>query len=71
MKENLLNLSGKIDKLTIEIFECIAHVADSLNIPIFVVGGTARDIILQYGYGILTTRATADIDFGVQPLSGQ
>lgn len=66
MKENLLNLSGKIDNLTIEIFECIAHVADSLNIPFFVVGAAARDIILQYGYGILTTRATADIDFGVQ-----
>jgi len=66
MKENLLDLSGKIDNLTIEIFECIAHVADSLNIPFFVVGAAARDIILQYGYGILTTRATADIDFGVQ-----
>jgi predicted nucleotidyltransferase len=66
MKENLLNLSGKIDNLTIEIVERIAHVADSLNIPFFVVGAAARDIILQYGYGILTTRATADIDFGVQ-----
>ena len=66
MKENLLDLSGKIDNPTIEIFECIAHVADSLNIPFFVVGAAARDIILQYGYGILTTRATADIDFGVQ-----
>jgi len=66
MKENLLNLSGKIDNLTIEIVECIANAADSLNIPFFVVGAAARDIILQYGYGILTTQATADIDFGVQ-----
>jgi len=66
MKENLLDLSGKIDNLTIEIFHCIAHVADSLNIPFFVIGAAARDIILQYGYGILTTRATVDIDFGVQ-----
>lgn len=66
MKENLLDLSGKIDNPTREIFECIANAADSLNIPFFVVGAAARDIILQYGYGILTTRATADIDFGVQ-----
>ena len=66
MKGNLLDLSRKIDNPTREIFECIAHAADSLNIPFFVVGAAARDIILQYGYGILTTRATADIDFGVQ-----
>jgi hypothetical protein len=48
MKENPLNFSGKIDNPTIAMFDCIAHVADSLNIPFFVVGAAARDIILRY-----------------------
>lgn len=61
-----LNLSGKIDPLTIELFEDIKKVAESINIQFFVVGATARDIIITYGYDIQTTRATMDIDFGVQ-----
>lgn len=66
MKENLIDLSGKIDSLTVEILQTITKVAESLNTPFFVVGATVRDIILQYGYGIPTKRATQDIDFGVQ-----
>jgi predicted nucleotidyltransferase len=66
MKRNSLDLSEKIDRPTIEIFECITNIADSLDIPFFVIGAAARDIILQYGYEIPTARATEDIDFGVQ-----
>jgi len=66
MSRNLLNLSGKIDKLTIELFEDISKVAKSMNIDFFVVGATARDIILTYGYEIKTIRATNDIDLAVQ-----
>jgi len=66
MKGNLLDLSGKIDSTMVEIFGAIAKAAESLNTPFFVVGATVRDIILQCGYGIPTTRATQDIDFGVQ-----
>lgn len=66
MKGNLLDLSGKIDSLTLEILVRIVNVADSLNIPFFVIGAASREIILQYGYGITTPRATQDIDFGVQ-----
>lgn len=66
MNRTLLDLSGKIDSLTVQILETIANVAESLAVPFFVVGATARDIILEYGYGIRTKRATQDIDFGVQ-----
>ena len=66
MKMNLLDLSEKIDSFTVRVFETIADVAEALNTPFFVVGATARDIILQYGYGIQAKRATQDIDFGVQ-----
>jgi predicted nucleotidyltransferase len=66
MRRKSLNLSGKIDPLTIELFEDIKKVAGSMDIQFFVVGATARDMILTYGYDIQTTRATMDIDFGVQ-----
>ena len=32
-----------------------------MSAPFFVIGATARDIILKYGYGIETIRATNDI----------
>ena len=35
--------------------------ADAL--PFFIVGATARDLILQYCYGIDTGRKTRDVDF--------
>ena len=66
MSRNLLNLSKKIDSLTIRLFEDITNIAGSMGIPFFVVGATARDIILTYGYGVNIVRATSDIDFGVQ-----
>ncbi|MGD9161830.1 MAG: hypothetical protein PVG39_25695 [Desulfobacteraceae bacterium] len=66
MSRNLLDLSGKIDPLTIELFETIKNTADSGGINFFVVGASARDMILEYGYEIKTKRATMDIDLGVQ-----
>ncbi len=66
MNASLLDLSGKIDRGTVELFEAVVRVAQSVNVPFFVVGATARDMILLHGYDINPKRATADIDFGVQ-----
>jgi predicted nucleotidyltransferase len=66
MSRRLLDLSGKIDPLTIELFEIIKSAADFRDIKFFVVGASARDMILEYGYDIKTKRATMDIDLGVQ-----
>lgn len=33
------------------------------NLPFFITGATARDLILQYGYGIDAARKTHDVDF--------
>ena len=41
MKENLLDLSGKIERPTVSIYEIISEVADTLNIPFFVVDASA------------------------------
>jgi predicted nucleotidyltransferase len=65
MTQKLLDLSGKIKSPILEILEAISNIAASLNIPFFVVGAVARDIILHYGYGVEIIRATEDIDLGV------
>ena len=65
MTQKLLDLSGKIKSPILEILEAISIIAASLNIPFFVVGAAARDIILHYGYGVEIIRATEDIDLGV------
>jgi len=66
MRKNLIDLSEKIDKSRLEAIEAIANVADALDIPFFIIGASARDLILLNGYDIATIRATLDIDFGVR-----
>ncbi len=59
------DLSGKIDQQTIDALLTIKKEADILNIPFFVVGAFARDIILKHCYGITPRRMTGDIDLGI------
>ncbi len=66
MSKSLLDLSGKIDPLLIEIFDAIAGVVVARDIHYFVVGATARDMILSYGHDIEIKRATVDIDLGFE-----
>ena len=66
MTENLLDLSGKIDSLWVNVIQSIHDATSKLQIPFFVVGATARDLILEYGFGVKPSRATKDVDFGVQ-----
>ena len=69
MSSILFNLSGKIDQHTVEALSIVKKVADSLNIPFFVVGASARDYILKHCYGIEPPRMTRDIDLGVEVAS--
>lgn len=66
MKKSLLDLSGKIEGDLIELCEAVVNKADSLDIPFFVVGAYARDIVLHHGHGIRPQRLTEDVDFGIQ-----
>jgi len=66
MSTSLLDLSGKIDPALVEVFEALSGVAAARQIRYFVVGATARDMILGYGHGIAIKRATVDIDLGVE-----
>ncbi len=65
MKKNLLNISGKINEVFIDIYDLINTVSKSLAIPYCVIGATARDLILMHGYGQKIKRGTYDIDLAV------
>ena len=60
------NLSEKIDHVILEILEVIHQEASALGILFFVVGATARDIVLNQCHTIKTNRATRDLDIGVE-----
>jgi len=66
MKNILFNLSGKIEKPLVDALYALKDVADSLGISFFVVGASARDLILKHCCGIEPPRRTGDIDLGVQ-----
>jgi predicted nucleotidyltransferase len=60
------NLSGKIDPYTVNVLLTVDKETGALNIPFFVVGATARDIILQHCYNMTPRRMTMDVDIGVE-----
>lgn len=66
MSSIFFDWSGKIDQPIIEALSALKQEADALNIPFFVVGATARDLILKQGYGIEPSRLTRDIDLGIK-----
>lgn len=71
MSRRLLDLSGKIDDSLLGVLRDVSHVAASLRIPFFVIGATARDIVLELGFAIRPSRATRDLDLGVQVANWQ
>lgn len=66
MTAPLLNISAKIDPALASLCAIVAECAAQLQIPYLIVGATARDMVLHYGYGAKIQRATADIDFALQ-----
>ena len=65
----MFDLSGKIDRQTVDALSALKRIADSVEISFFLVGASARDYILKYCYGIEPHRMTADIDLGVEVAS--
>ena len=65
MTTTSLDLSGKIDKVAVSALSRIHQISSSMKIPFFIVGATARDILLEVHYGIGSKRATLDIDIAV------
>lgn len=65
MSDTSLTLQKRLPENVVEILTLVTNVTDEMNIPSFVVGATARDLILEYVYRTGIRRATKDIDFGV------
>ena len=65
MTTTSLDLSGKIDKVVVSALGRICQISSSMNVPFFIVGATARDILLEAHYGIESKRATVDIDIAI------
>jgi len=62
----LLDISSKIDAATVSTLSTVDKVTSTLNVPYLVIGATARDMVLHYGYNTPIQRATFDIDFAIQ-----
>jgi len=65
MSNILSNVSGKIEPSIISALIGISKITDRLNLSFFVVGATARDMIMEHFYGIKSPRMTKDIDIAV------
>jgi predicted nucleotidyltransferase len=65
MKNISLDLLDKIDAGIVELLSDLNKIAANLGVNFFVIGATARDIILEQGFGIPTSRKTQDIDLAV------
>ena len=59
------DLIGKLDSNIVHLVYAINKTAENLGIAFFIVGASARDILLHHAHDILPTRATVDIDIGV------
>ncbi len=62
----LLNISAKIEPSLANLCTLVSECAEKLQIPYLIVGASARDMVMHYGYGAEVQRATADIDFALQ-----
>lgn len=52
--------------MLVDVIRIIKREADGLGIPFFVVGATARDILLEYCHAIKPQRMTMDLDIGIE-----
>jgi predicted nucleotidyltransferase len=64
MTNTSLDISGKIDGQTAGALAHVKAAADSMGMPIFLIGALARDIFLKHIHGLPPRRLTKDIDFG-------
>ena len=65
MTPRFLDFSGKLQPYE-DLFRDINRITSEHNVPFFVVGAFARDLILTMAHGIIVKRATEDIDCGIQ-----
>jgi predicted nucleotidyltransferase len=57
--------SNNYDSLLLKLIETIQRTADQHTLSIFLLGATARDIVMTTFHGAAQQRATLDVDFGI------
>jgi predicted nucleotidyltransferase len=60
------NLSGKLNPYLLDLLRVVNDEAQSLGTLFFIVGATARDIVLEHCHAIKPFRGTRDLDIGVE-----
>jgi predicted nucleotidyltransferase len=66
MMNTLLNIVDKFPEGLVELYQIVDEHTTALGIPYFVVGATARDIVMVHEYNANIERGTRDVDFGIQ-----
>lgn len=72
MKTTSVNITGKLPQGLeglVELYADIRGHTKELGVDFLVVGATARDMILVYGYDATEERSTTDVDFGIHVAS--
>ncbi len=62
----MLNLSERVDQDTVHLLGLVSQITSEMGVEYLVVGATARDLVMHYGFGARIQRATKDIDFAIQ-----
>ena len=57
--------TNSFDFKFLECIQVVSNIAEEVNIPFFLIGATARDIIFEFIHGIKAPRATMDIDIAI------
>jgi predicted nucleotidyltransferase len=60
------DISGKIEQSLVETLNAVNEMARMLDIPFFLVGASARDIVFSALFNITTIRATLDLDLAIR-----
>ncbi len=65
MKPSSVHLSRPVDSATLALLDGVTAAAAGLDVPILLIGAFARDVIFEHVHGVLTERATGDVDVAV------
>ena len=65
MKPSSVHLSRPVDSPTLALLDAVTAAAAGLDVSILLIGAFARDVIFEHVHGVLTERATGDVDVAV------
>lgn len=55
MKNSFVNISNNLDRPTVDLYRSVDEAAKASGAAYLVVGASARDLLLQHGYGMKVT----------------